>query len=158
MRRAHPAISEPHQGKSVDSALMPGGVNPTTKPEEPASSRGRQSLRPWTDGEDHGLPSDDEDLQSLSQWVENMEINPLHPRQYAGNSSPFKLVKAATMASHKAHGGAAYSKRPEFWIFNPVIICTLVRLYIQLFITKIVGDRANGPLYSRYSPESLRIS
>ncbi|EIN11975.1 hypothetical protein PUNSTDRAFT_132115 [Punctularia strigosozonata HHB-11173 SS5] len=48
-----------------------------------------------------------------------MEINPLYPRQYAGNSSPSKIIKIATLATHKALGGIAYAKRPKFWMMSP---------------------------------------
>lgn len=74
--------------------------------------------------EDHGIlynPMDNQPVESLSEWLQHLELDPLHNRPTLGSSAGHKLMKETIQLKRQLYGDGAHSlmRRPEFWAIDP---------------------------------------
>jgi hypothetical protein len=64
---------------------------------------------------------DDHILESLTDWLDKLQLDPLHPRQSTGNTTNVgKIVSLAMATNLEAWMKVKEAKRPEFWKVHPV--------------------------------------
>jgi hypothetical protein len=94
---------------TMENIVVSEGVSLNDTPEE---DRGL-SLREDVDGRP---------LESLSEWLQHLELDPLHNRPALGSSAGGTLMRDAIELKRKLYGDGAHSlmRRPEFWAIDSV--------------------------------------
>jgi hypothetical protein len=102
----------------VNYATSPSASNSSDR--SPLPGYTRAGSYPDDDDDDSDDTSGGDPVESLAEWIEKLQVNPLHPRQVIGPWSGQRLVKSAHGLKQQVNGASSILRRPDVWSIPPV--------------------------------------
>jgi hypothetical protein len=102
----------------VSYSASPSASNSSDR--NPLPGYTRAGSYPDDDDDDSDDTSGGDPVESLAEWIEKLQVNPLHPRQVIGPWSGQRLVQSAHGLKQQVNGASSILRRPDVWSIPPV--------------------------------------